>query len=198
MTTLRQATVSRTTRETDITVKLVLDGSGRAAVKTGVPFMDHMLTAFAKHGFFDLEVRATGDLEIDAHHTLEDLGLVLGQALREAVGDKAGIRRFGTAFVPMDEALARVVLDLSGRPYLGFRVPRPGGLPVGGVDPRLFREFFQALVNTAGLTLHLDLLAGEEMHHIFEAAFKAFGRALDQAVAAEPRCPGIPSTKGAL
>lgn len=193
----RQADVRRTTRETDIAVKLALDGAGKAAVATGVPFMDHMLGAFARHGYFDLTVKAKGDLEIDAHHTLEDLGLVLGQALKDALGDKAGITRFGAACVPMDDALARAVLDLSGRPYLAWRV-KPAAGTAGGVDVRLFREFFQALVNTAGLTLHVDLEAGEEIHHILEAVFKAFGRALAQAVARDPRCTGVPSTKGSL
>ncbi len=195
--TLRRAKVCRTTKETDIALTLGLDGAGRGGVRTGVPFMDHMLTAFAKHGHFTLDVKARGDLEIDAHHTLEDLGLVLGQALKEALGNKAGITRFGGACVPMDEALARVVLDLSGRPFLAWRVKLPPG-QAGGVDGRLFREFFQALVNTAGITLHLDLEAGEEIHHCLEALFKAFGRALAQAVAADPRVAGVPSTKGSL
>lgn len=193
----RQSEVQRQTKETDITVALALDGAGRAQVGTGLPFMDHMLQALARHGYFDLTVRAAGDLQVDAHHTLEDLGLVLGQAIREAVGDKAGIRRFGTAFVPMDEALARVVIDLSGRPSLGFRVQHESQT-VGGFGTRLIREFFQGLTNAAGMTLHIDLLAGEEVHHIYEAIFKAFGRALDEATAREPRCVGVPSTKGAL
>ena len=193
----RQSTIQRTTKETDITVILDLDGSGASSVTTGLPFMDHMLTAFARHGYFDLTVKAAGDLQVDAHHTLEDLGLVLGEAIRQAVGAKKGIRRFGTAFVPMDEALARVVLDLSGRPFLGYRVKNEAQ-NVGGFNPRLIREFFQALANTAGLTLHIDLLAGEEVHHICEAVFKAFGRALDDATRMEPRCPDVPSTKGTL
>jgi imidazoleglycerol-phosphate dehydratase len=193
-----QADYTRTTKETDITVSLVLDGRGQAEVTTGVPFMDHMLDAFARHGFFDLRVAAKGDLQVDAHHTLEDLGLVLGEVLRRAVGDNAGLTRFGAAVVPMDEALARVVLDLSGRPCLAWRV-RHDGRPVGGVDARLFREFFQALTNSAGLTLHVDLLAGEELHHCYEAIFKAFGRALDAATRPEPRAAGqVPSTKGSL
>jgi len=193
----RNATVERATTETRITVRLGLDGSGAADVETGLPFMDHMLTAWARHGCFDLDVQAHGDLEVDAHHTLEDLGLVLGQALREALGDKRGITRFGSAAIPMDEALARVVLDCSGRPWLGYAV-QPDTREVGGFNVRLLREFFQALVNASGLTLHIDLLAGAEVHHIFEAVFKAFGRALDQACAPDPRYPDIPSTKGTL
>lgn len=193
----RTSQVKRRTQETDICVLFGLDGAGKASVSTGIAFMDHMLTAMARHGYFDLDVRASGDLQVDAHHTMEDLGLVLGQALREALGDKAGIRRFGAAYVPMDEALARVVIDLSGRPCLGYRV-RCEARTAGGIDVRLFQEFFQALVNTAGITVHVDLLAGEEVHHILEAAFKAFGRALDQAVQPEPRCAGVPSTKGVL
>jgi len=197
MPTPRQCKVRRSTKETTIAVDLVLDGTGIAAVETGIPFMDHMLAAFARHGYFDLRVKATGDLEVDAHHTIEDLGLVLGQAIREALGDKAGIARYGTAYVPMDEALARVAVDLAGRPGLGFRV-RQVSATVGGFDVRLIREFFQALVNAGGITLHLDLIAGEEAHHIYEAVFKAFGRALDAATALEPRCQGVPSTKGSL
>jgi len=193
----RQSAIQRTTRETAISVDLVLDGSGQSSVATGLPFMDHMLTAFARHGYFDLTVKANGDLQVDAHHTLEDLGLVLGEALREAVGIKKGIRRFGSAFVPMDDALARVVIDLSGRPYLGYRV-KTEAREVGGFHTRLIREFFQALANTAGVTIHIDLLAGEEVHHVFEAVFKAFGRALDDATRAEPRCQDVPSTKGTL
>jgi len=197
MANTRKSEVARTTKETDISVAFGLDGSGKAEVSTGVPFMDHMLTAFARHGYFDLRVQARGDLQVDAHHTMEDLGLTLGQALREALGDKAGIRRFGATCVPMDDALARAVVDLSGRPYLGYRI-RCEARTAGGIDVRLFQEFFQALVNTAGITVHLDLLAGEEVHHSLEAAFKAFGRALDTAVQAEPRCSGVPSTKGVL
>jgi imidazoleglycerol-phosphate dehydratase len=193
----RQSEVRRATRETDIVVRLGLDGAGTATAATGLPFFDHMLQALARHGYLDLEVRAKGDLEVDAHHTLEDVGLVLGQALREALGDKAGIRRFGTAYVPMDEALARVVIDLSGRPFLAYRV-RQTAAAVGGFDARLLREFFQAFVNAGGFALHVDLITGEEMHHISEAVFKACGRALGDAVALDPRCRGVPSTKGSL
>lgn len=193
----RQSDAKRATRETDIRVQLSLDGVGESSVETGLPFLDHMLCAFARHGHVELTVTAKGDLEVDAHHTMEDLGLVLGRAIREAVGDKAGISRFGAALLPMDDALARVVVDLSGRPYLGYRLHVQSDL-VGNIPVRLFREFFQALVNEAGLNLHVDLLAGEEEHHIFEAVFKAFGRALDQAFQLDPRCTGVPSTKGVL
>jgi imidazoleglycerol-phosphate dehydratase len=194
----RRATVTRKTRETEIHLTLALDGTGRSAVATGIPFMDHMLELFSRHGLFDLDVTAKGDLEVDAHHTMEDLGLVLGQALREAVGDKAGIRRYGWCALPMDEALALVSLDLSGRPCLVYAVPAPA-VRVKDIDTRLFQEFFQALVNQAGMTLHLRLLSGEEVHHVIEAIFKGFAKALDQAVAAEPRTQGkIPSTKGIL
>lgn len=193
----RSAKVERATTETRIAIRLGLDGSGTASVSTGLPFMDHMLTAWARHGRFDLEIEAGGDLEVDAHHTLEDLGLVLGQALREALGDKSGIARFGAALIPMDDALVRVVLDCSGRPWLRYHV-QPDTREVGGFHVRLFREFFQALVNAGGLTLHIDLLAGAEVHHIFEALFKAFGRALGQATGLDPNQAGIPSTKGVL
>jgi imidazoleglycerol-phosphate dehydratase len=193
----RQADIQRKTRETDIQLQLDLDGQQPICVETGLPFLDHMLEAFARHGRFGLTIDATGDLEIDAHHTIEDLGLVLGDALREALGDKSGIVRFGTAYVPMDEALARVSLDLSGRPCLAYRLTSPA-VEVGGFHSRLFREFFQAFVNRGGVTLHIDLLAGEEVHHAFEAVFKAFGRALDQATALDPRSTGVLSTKGVL
>lgn len=193
----RRAEVSRATRETEVRVVLDLDGAGTSAVDTGLPFLDHMLTAFSRHGYLGLEVKARGDLVVDAHHTMEDLGLVLGTAIREATGTRAGLARYGWAYVPMDEALARVVVDLSGRPFLAYRVAAPaaeaGGIPVG-----LFREFFRAVTVTGGLTLHVEALAGEEVHHVLEAVFKAFGRALDQAVRTDTRDPGVPSTKGAL
>ena len=192
----RQADIRRETRETNIELGLMLDG-GDVSIETGLPFLDHMLEAFARHGRFGLRVVAKGDLQVDAHHTIEDLGLVLGDALRQALGDKAGITRFGTAYVPMDEALARVCIDLSGRPHLGYRVASPA-VEVGGFHSRLFVEFFQAFANRGGVTLHIDLLAGEEVHHAFEAVFKAFGRALDQATSLDPRTTGVPSTKGVL
>jgi imidazoleglycerol-phosphate dehydratase len=188
--------VTRETRETRIRLDLVLEG-GDVRIATGLPFFDHMLEAFARHGQFGLVLAAQGDLGVDAHHTLEDVGLVLGRALKEALGEKKGIRRFGAACVPMDEALARAVVDLSGRPCLAYRVTPPNSV-CGGFDSRLFHEFFQALANAGGLTLHLDLLAGAEVHHAFEAIFKAFGRALDQAAAVDPCSTGVPSTKGVL
>ena len=194
---MRKAEVVRKTAETDIRVCIDLDGEGKSSVSTGIPFMDHMLTLFAKHGLFDLEVKAVGDLEIDAHHTMEDLGLVLGQAIAEAVGNKQGIRRYGSFLLPMDEALARVVLDLSGRPYLVYEVTLPAPM-IKDVDARLFREFFQALVNKSGLNLHIDLIRAGEVHHAFEAIFKGFARALDEATSIDPRIQGVMSTKGVL
>ena len=193
----REAEIKRVTTETRIDLKLSLDGTGKAAIETGVPFLDHMLCAFARHGRFDLSVAACGDLQVDAHHLLEDVGLVLGEAIRQALADKARMVRYGWALIPMDEALVRVALDLSGRPYLGYRV-QPEETEVGGVGVRLFREFFQGLVNTGGMSLHIDLLTGSDAHHAIEAVFKAFGRALDQAVREDSRTAGIPSTKGVL
>jgi imidazoleglycerol-phosphate dehydratase len=193
----RFAEVSRATRETDIQVKLELDGSGKSCIDTGIPFMDHMLELFAKHGFFGLEVKAVGDTHIDYHHTMEDLGLVIGEALLKALGDKAGIRRYGSSLLPMDEALAQVVLDLSGRPCLIYNVTPPAPM-IKDLDCRLFHEFFQALVAKAGLNLHIDLKKGEEVHHAFEAIFKAFAKALDQAVTLDNRVKGVLSTKGSL
>ena len=197
MSTERFAEIRRTTRETDISVKISLDGDGGADVDTGIPFMDHMLTLFAKHGFFRLEVKAKGDLDVDYHHTMEDLGLTLGEALGKALGDKAGIRRYGSCILPMDEALALVALDLSGRPMLVFDVKSPAPM-IRDLDVRLFHEFFQALSVKAGMNLHIRLLAGEEVHHAFEAIFKGFARALDQAVGFDPRVKGVLSTKGTL
>lgn len=190
--------MKRTTRETDIRIELLLDGAaGEPEIQSGVPFFDHMLHAFSCHGGLGLRLVVKGDLEVDAHHTMEDVGLALGQTLKEALGDKRGITRFGASFVPMDESLARVVLDLSGRPHLSWRVSLPEA-NVGGVSGRLFREFFQALANSSGLTLHVDLLACEESHHGMEAIFKAFGRALAQAVARKTGSTAVPSTKGVL
>ena len=194
---MRKSEITRTTRETDITVALELDGTGKGSIDTGIPFMNHMLELFAKHGFFDLEVRAKGDIEVDYHHTMEDLGLVLGQALAEALGDKAGIRRYGSCILPMDETLALVALDLSGRPCLVWDVDFPAQM-IRDLDVRLFCEFFQALVNRAGMNLHVKKLAGEEVHHVAEAIFKAFAKALDQAVSLDPRVKGVLSTKGSL
>ncbi|MFA7230910.1 MAG: imidazoleglycerol-phosphate dehydratase HisB [Victivallaceae bacterium] len=197
MSTKRTAEVSRKTRETDITVKLELDGSGKSAISTGVPFMDHMLELFAKHGFFDLKISAKGDIEVDYHHTIEDLGLVIGEALSKALGDKAGIRRYGSCLLPMDEALAQVAIDLSGRPCLVYDLIAPAPM-IKDLDCRLFHEFFQALAVKSGMNLHIQLIKGAEVHHAFEAVFKAFAKALDQAVTFDERVKGVLSTKGKL
>jgi imidazoleglycerol-phosphate dehydratase len=193
----RSATITRTTRETDITVVLDLDGSGKTAVATGVPFFDHMLDAFGRHGLFDLEVRATGDLEIDAHHTVEDVGIVLGQAFAEALGDKSGITRFGSSALPMDEALVLAAVDISGRGALYYDVDLPIEI-IGTFDTTLAKEFLVAFAANAAVTLHVRSLAGDNAHHIIEAAFKAVARALKDAVALDPRVAGVPSTKGSL
>lgn len=193
----RRAEVSRKTGETRITVKLGIDGAGKSSVDTGVPFMDHMLTLFARHGFFDLEVRAEGDLEVDYHHTLEDLGLALGMAFDKALGDRAGIRRYGNFMLPMDETLVLVALDISGRPGLYYDVTPPAP-QVKDIDARLFHEFLQAFANKLGLNLHVKMLAAEETHHLFEAIFKGLAKALDQATAVDPRVEGVLSTKGVL
>jgi imidazoleglycerol-phosphate dehydratase len=194
----RKARISRKTRETDIHLEIVLDGKGSADIDTGIPFMDHMLTLMAAHGFMDLAVSARGDTEIDDHHTMEDLGICLGSALREALGDRKSLKRYGQAAVPMDEALARVVLDISNRPFLAYRVSLKES-KTGRFDVHLLKEFFRALVNHSGMTVHVDLFSGDDAHHIAEAIFKAFARALDQAVSIEPRREGtIPSTKGVL
>jgi imidazoleglycerol-phosphate dehydratase len=194
----RTTSLTRKTSETDITLTLALDGTGRAEVATGIGFLDHMLTAFARHGLFDLDVQAKGDLHIDFHHTTEDVGIVLGQALAAALGDKRGIRRFGQALVPMDEALAEVAIDLSGRPFMAwdvaFEQPK-----IGEMDTELFEEFFRALAMNGLLTLHVQRRAGRNAHHVAEACFKAVARALRMATEADPRAAGsIPSTKGSL
>ncbi len=193
----RTATRHRRTKETDIEVALDLDGSGRVAVDTGVPFFDHMVAQLGRHGGFDLTLRATGDLAVDAHHTVEDTGITLGECLAEALGDKAGVRRFASVAVPLDEALVEVALDLSGRPYLAYDV-EPGGEPLGSppFDPQLAEEFWRAFVTAGALTLHLALRAGRNPHHILEASFKGVARALRDAVRVEGG--GIPSTKGSL
>lgn len=193
----RQAQVTRDTQETQISVKLNLDGSGRAKLASGVPFLDHMLDQIARHGLVDLEVKARGDLHIDAHHTVEDIGITLGQAFAKAVGDKKGVRRYGHAYVPLDEALSRVVIDLSGRPGLEMS-GKFTRARVGDFDVDLVREFFQGFVNHALVTLHLDNLKGTNTHHQVETLFKAFGRALRMAVELDPRVKGVPSTKGKL
>jgi len=193
----RSAEVSRKTKETDIRVRLVLDGVGLAEVRTGIGFLDHMLTHVAVHGFFDLKVEAEGDLHVDFHHTVEDVGIALGQVLAQALGDRGGIARYGEATIPMDEALAQVVLDLSGRPHLSYEDGLPLG-KVGEVDIELFREFFEAFARSAGATVHVRVPAGRNAHHVIEAIFKAFGRAMDAATREEKRRRGIPSTKGSL
>lgn len=194
----RTATMHRATAETDIAVEVNLDGTGRADVATGIGFFDHMLDAFARHGRIDLTVRVAGDLQVDGHHSVEDAGIVIGQALGAALGDKAGITRFGSAFVPMDEALVLAALDISGRGRLHWAVEVPFGM-VGDFDTQLAREFFIALAANAGITLHMRQLAGDNVHHILEAAFKACGRALRAAVAIDGALAGeVPSTKGTL
>ncbi len=189
--------IERKTRETNIRLRLDLDGSGTVEVETGVGFMDHMLTLFAVHGFFDLQVAAQGDIQVDDHHTVEDLGICLGRAVKKALGDMAGICRYGHAYVPMDEALVRVCLDCSNRSYLHYDVPVPDQ-KVGSFDTSLTKEFLRALVLHAGMTMHVDLLHGENSHHIIEAVFKALGRAMSQAVAPLPRLSGQLSSKGIL
>ncbi len=193
----RIATVKRDTLETRIQVSVNLDGSGSARLSSGLPFLDHMLDQIARHGLIDLMIEAQGDLHIDAHHTVEDIGITLGQAVRQALGDKAGIRRYGHAYVPLDEALSRVVLDCSGRPGLEYTLEFPRAR-IGDFDVDLLREFFQGFVNHALVTLHIDNLRGRNAHHIAETVFKAFGRALRMAVEPDPRAVGIPSTKGSL
>lgn|SRR3990167_5725828 len=194
----RTAEVSRNTAETRITVRLNLDGTGQSSLHTGIGFFDHMLEQIARHGLIDLEVHADGDLHIDGHHTVEDVGITIGQAFARAVGDKKGIRRYGHAYVPLDEALSRVVIDLSGRPGLVLNIPFTSGM-IGGFDTQLTHEFFQGFVNHAGATLHVDNLRGVNAHHQCETAFKAFARALRAAVERDPRSAGtIPSTKGSL
>ena len=194
----RKATVTRNTLETQVAVSVNLDGSGQVEFDTGVPFLEHMLDQIARHGMIDLNVQAVGDLHIDAHHTVEDIGITLGQAIAQAVGDKKGILRYGHAYVPLDEALSRVVIDFSGRPGLVFKVPFTRGT-VGDFDVDLFHEFFQGFINHALVTLHIDNLRGENVHHQAETVFKAFGRALRMALSADPRMAGVtPSTKGVL
>jgi len=194
----RKASIHRKTKETEIRLELDLDGAGQSEIKTGIPFMDHMLTLMAAHGFMDLKVTATGDTEIDDHHTVEDLGICLGKAIHEALGKREGIRRYGDAIVPMDEALARIALDISNRPSLAYRVALKES-KTGSFDVNLVREFFRALVHHSGITMHVDLVSGDDPHHVAESIFKSFARALDQATGLEPRLGGtVPSTKGLL
>ncbi len=193
----RAAQVVRKTKETDIRLDLQLDGEGRYAVKTGIPFLDHMLELWTKHGLFDLTLQARGDLAVDYHHTVEDVGLVLGQALRDALGEKAGIRRFGEATVPLDEALVQTVVDLSGRPFLAYDV-KIRQAKIGSFDVELIHDFLLALANQAGMNLHVRMLSGRNPHHIVEATFKGLARALDVATQRDPRVRGVLSTKGTL
>jgi imidazoleglycerol-phosphate dehydratase len=193
----RTATVKRKTRETDIELTFAIDGSGRSDISTGIGFFDHMLELFAKHGLFDLQLKAKGDLNVDAHHTVEDVGLALGQALREALGDKKGLSRYGWCLLPMDDALARIALDCSGRPYLAYEAPEDAG-PIGDFPFQLLEEFLRAFSVQGGLNLHVTLLDGRDTHHMAEAVFKGLARALDQATQIDPRVQGVPSTKGQL
>ncbi len=197
MTTERKATVERKTLETQVALILSLDGTGQADVRTGIGFLDHMLTLLAKHGFLDLTVRAQGDLDVDSHHTVEDVGIVLGDALARALGAKKGIHRYGNCFLPMDETLAQVCLDCSGRPFLVFDAQIPKAR-LGAFDAEMAEEFFRAVAVHAGLTLHIRILYGANVHHQIEAIFKAFARALAEAVAPDPRVHGVMSSKGAL
>ena len=193
----RNAEIRRTTGETDIAVRLELDGSGKSTIDTGIPFLDHMLTLFARHGFFDLDIKAKGDIEVDYHHTMEDLGIVLGQAILQAAGDKKGIRRYGNFMLPMDETLVMIALDLSGRAGLYYDVTPPAPM-IKDIDARLFYEFFQALCSNAGLNMHIRMICSGEVHHLFEAIFKGFAKALDLATGIDPRVEGVLSTKGSL
>jgi imidazoleglycerol-phosphate dehydratase len=193
----RKATATRQTRETDITVSVNLDGTGTSMIETGIGFLDHMLEAFSKHSLIDLTIAAKGDLHIDAHHTTEDVGLVMGQAIRDALGDRSGIRRFGAATIPMDETCARAAVDISGRAYLVWKVQFSQDR-LGEMDTELFKEWFAAFAQMAGLTLHIEVLYGANNHHMIEASYKALARALREAVELDPRSPGVPSTKGSL
>ena len=196
--TMRNATVERNTLETQIKVSVNIDGTGVCKVNTGVPFLEHMLDQISRHGLIDIEIEATGDLHIDAHHTVEDIGITLGQAIASAVGDKKGIVRYGHAYVPLDEALSRVVIDFSGRPGLEYQADYPRSM-IGEFDVDLLHEFFQGFVNHAGVTLHIDNIKGANSHHIAETIFKAFGRAVRMALTFDPRMDGVmPSTKGSL
>jgi len=194
----REAKIERKTKETDIKVRLNLDGKGLSEIDSGIPFIDHMLILMAAHGFLDIQLSASGDTEIDDHHTVEDMGICLGMAINQALGKKKGIRRYGEATVPMDEVLSRVVIDISNRPFLAYRVSLAES-KTGKFDVSLVKEFFRALVNYSGITMHVDLISGDDAHHIAESIFKAFGRALDQAVGVEDRLESaVPSTKGIL
>ncbi|MHB8881579.1 MAG: imidazoleglycerol-phosphate dehydratase HisB [Thermodesulfovibrionales bacterium] len=195
---MRRSKIERKTKETDIAVDLNLDGGGKYSVRTSVPFLDHMLSLMAKHGLFDLTIKAKGDIEIDDHHTVEDVGIALGKALKQALGDMKGISRYGQASVPMDETLASAILDISGRPYLVYKVEFSKKSKLKEFDPDLIEDFMHGFVAHAGITLHINVAYGRNTHHIIEAVFKALGRALRQAVQIDPRVKGVPSTKGKL
>jgi imidazoleglycerol-phosphate dehydratase len=197
MTTARTATIERKTGETDIAVSLTIDGSGQGTIDTGIPFFDHMLTLFARHSLVDLAVSARGDIEVDLHHTVEDAGIALGQAFAKALGDKRGIRRYGWAYLPMDETLTRVALDFSGRPYLEYRAPKAVE-SIGAFSFQLVEEFLRAFAVQAGTNLHVEILYGRDAHHMAESVFKGLAKAVDQACQIDPRVTGIPSTKGIL
>ncbi|CAN5621766.1 imidazoleglycerol-phosphate dehydratase HisB [soil metagenome] len=194
----REAVIDRATSETSIRVSLSLDGKGESQIRSGIPFFDHMLTLFARHGLYDLTLEAKGDIDVDFHHTVEDTGIALGQALTKALGNKAGIRRYGSVYVPMDEALVRVVIDLSGRPFLAYNSPSAVEAIGGNFSFQLVEEFLRAFCVAGGMNLHVDILAGRDAHHMAEGVFKALARALDVATQIDPRVQGIPSTKGVL
>jgi len=194
----RKAQINRKTKETDIMLNLNLDGRGIYDIRTSIPFLDHMLSLFAKHGLFDLKIKARGDIEIDYHHTVEDIGICLGDAVKKALGAKAGIKRYGTAFVPMDEAIASVSMDISDRPYLVYKVAMPKKSKIKNFEADLIEDFLQAIVNRSSMTLHVSVPYGRNIHHIVEAIFKAFGRALREATTVDPRIKGVMSTKGRL
>ncbi|MDA8214366.1 MAG: imidazoleglycerol-phosphate dehydratase HisB [Nitrospiraceae bacterium] len=195
---MRKTKVERKTKETDIAVEINLDGSGKYSINTSIPFLDHMLSLMCRHGLFDAKLKAKGDIEIDYHHTVEDVGIVLGKAIKQALGDMKGISRYGQASVPMDEALASVSLDISGRPYLVYKVEFPKKSKLKDFDPDLIEDFLQAFVSNSSITLHINVLYGRNTHHIIEAIFKGLGRALRQAVTIDPRIKGLPTTKGKL
>ncbi|BCB95795.1 imidazoleglycerol-phosphate dehydratase [Dissulfurispira thermophila] len=195
---MRKANITRKTKETDIAVEINLDGSGKYSINTSIPFLDHMLSLMCKHGLFDIKLKAKGDIEIDYHHTVEDVGIVIGKAIKQALGDMEGISRYGQASLPMDEALALVSLDISGRPYLVYKVEFPKKSKLKDFDPDLIEDFLQALVSNSGITLHINVLYGRNTHHIIEAIFKGLGRALRQAVTIDSKIKGLPTTKGKL
>ncbi len=194
---MRKAKIERKTKETDITVSINLDGKGRYTIDTSIPFLDHMLGLLSFHGQIDMDIKASGDIEIDYHHLMEDLGIVLGEALKKALGDKSGIKRYGSSSIPMDESLAQVVIDLSGRPYLVYKVKQPVGT-LRDLEVSLFEDFFRSVANHAMMNFHILVPYGRDLHHIFEAIFKAFGKALREAVSSDPTMKGLPSTKGKL